>query len=355
MSASGLGAIRVYGSGALVLPAVTLTGIAVSKHQGSGALVLPSLSVSGVGIIKTVGTGTLVLPTVTLTGTGLSKKTGTGALTLPSIEVSGTGIAIEFITGTGALTLPKITVRGRMVATPVCPFADVSHMPNDFFHFHDNSSYDNDRMLYKDLNMEGLNIYGTPLTYYVVSYDTTYDPLFGEDDDRRIARKFPIKAQFQIPPELELYAGQGIEGLDNFTMFVSKKHFEHFSQYDNDSTMFPVAWPEDTSAYSAYTPKAGDILKSEYNNLFYEVLDIGEEEEMFLQKKHTWIFTVRPFRDEHLSLSASTSATMTEISAHLGADDIMDHNDYITSAEEDVLYDPSATETSSSQDDLDGW
>ena len=80
-------------------------------------------------------------------------------------------------------------------------------------------------MLYKDLNMESINIHGTPMMYYAVSYDTAYDHLFGEDDDRRVARKFLIKARFELPKELEQYAKFGIEGLDNFPMFVSKKHF----------------------------------------------------------------------------------------------------------------------------------
>ena len=229
-------------------------------------------------------------------------------------------------------------------------------MHNEWFHFHQNASYNNDRCLYQTLLSEGNNIYGTPMMYYVVSYDTTYDPLFGEDDDRRVARKFPIKAVYQLPKELEKYAEVGIEGLDMFPMYVSKKHFVEASRYDTSGvTLYPHVSGDATMMYESYTPKAGDIIRAEYTNLYYEILDIGEEEEVFLQEKHSWIFTVRRFRDEHLTLSGTTSAALSGIGELLGKDDIMDHNDYISAAEPDVTYDPSDTEEDSNQDDLDGW
>jgi hypothetical protein len=232
---------------------------------------------------------------------------------------------------------------------------DISY-DNDYFHFLQNKSYNNDRCLYDVLLSEGNNIYGTPMTYYVVTYNKTYDPLFGEDSNRKIERKFPVKAVYQLPKELEQYAKFGIEGLDTFPMYVSKKHFQQASKYSSSgTTLYPPTSGINTSAHGEYIPHAGDIIKANYTNLLYEIIDIGEEEEMFLQKKHTWVMTVRTFRNERLSLSATTSASMGELSASIGSTDIMSHNDYITSAESKVLYTDNGTEKNSNQSELDGW
>jgi hypothetical protein len=258
---------------------------------------------------------------------------------------------------TGQPEIPNITHQSEGAVHDYNPLPSKSYMPNEFFQFHQNPRYDADRHLYSDLMAEGFNIYGTPMMYYAITYDTTYDPLFGEDSLRRISRKFPIKAMYELPPEEELYQKFGIEGLDNFEMHVSKKHFGEASKYDTSGVeLFPSQYNQGKeNAYSEYTPKAGDILRAEYNNTYYEIVEVHEEEQMFLQGKHAWKFRVRVFRDEKFTYTSATSAAMTEISAVNDVDDILKANEYVDTVSADVLYEPESTEESSQQDDLGGW
>lgn len=237
------------------------------------------------------------------------------------------------------------------------PLSAYNHMPNKYQQFEQNAAYNKDRLVFEVAMSDMNNIYGTPMMYYVVSHDETYDPLFGEDDDRKIERRFPIKAVFELPKELDQLAKFGIEGLDNFVMYVSKQHFQHASQYATSGhQLYPVTSAAGTSAtYGTYIPRSGDILRSEYNNKYYEILDIGEQDEMFLQREHSYTLTVRTVVYEHIGLSATTSAAMTELISAVNRPDRLDHSDYISSADDDVLYVPESGESSTTIDPLSGW
>ena len=258
---------------------------------------------------------------------------------------------------TGDIQLNSISASVNGIVEEL-PFAHLECLPNEYFQFSENSEYDNDSMLFDDIQMEHNNIYGNPMIYYVTTFDTSYDKLFGEDNNRVIIRKFPVKASFELPKEEENYSTFGIEGLDNFRMYISKKHFEYFSKYDGDSeaTMYPVYSGNKISAFDSTRPKVGDIIQSEHNTMYYEIIDVGEEEEMFLQRKHSWTLTVRQLKNEHLSLSASTSATMTDIyNEVLNKEDITRLNDYISSADDNVLYTSSVGEELDTTNPLNGW
>jgi hypothetical protein len=357
---SAVGTVIKTGTGTLTLPIISLsaTGTVTTIISGTGLLSLSAITLSAVGTVTSMITATdnLILSNISLSAVGvaITTITGTGSVTLPGLSLSAAGLAATtLVIGTGAITLPSLDIDASIQTVSICLFDD--HSQNEFFHFQQNNSYDKERCLYDSLLSEGNNIYGTPMMYYVVSYDVSYDLLFGEDDDRRIERKFPIKAVFTLPEELEQYNPFGIQGLDNFPMNVSKKHFTQLSRNNNRSRLFPVQNSSNLSAFGPIDPKAGDLIKSEYNDVFYEIIDVGEEKEMFLQAKHSWTLTVRVFTDEMLSLSADTSAAMTEISAVIDRNDVLSHNDYITSADDAVLYDPPSTEKDSSQSAFGGW
>ena len=309
--------------------------------------------------------------TVVITGVGFSDSGNIlyvdGTLATITLE-SSTSITFTVPTGVHVTTIDLILTNatgsstyapnGLTVVDETLAYENITPMPNSYFHFQANPDYDSDKELYRNLLAEGLNIYGTPMTYYVVTFDTSYDLLFGEDNNRRIARKFPIMARFDLPKEVDAYAKFGLENLDNFEMFVSKKHFSTASKYNTDGTSLypPETATSATSAYSSVRPKFGDIIKGDYNDIYYEVVDVGEEEEMFLQTKHSWRFLVRIFRDDKLSLSATTSANMTEISAVSDIDDIFEVNDYLTSASESIIYTCASGEAPSQQNDINtGW
>ena len=308
---------------------ITITGSAFSVSGNSA-------TIDGVNATLTSESSASIVTTVP------------NGVTIDIVDIVVTTSAGTTIYAPNGLTITEATIG----------YEDISPMPNSYFHFHANPDYNADKDLYKNLQAEAFNIYGTPMVYYVVSYDTSYDRLFGEDNDRRIARKFPIHAVFDLPKEEDAFEKFGLENLDNFEMHVNKKHFEYASKYNTSGV---ALYPPETatsaiSAYGSVSPKVGDMMKADYSDVFYEIVSVHQEEEMFLQDKHSFKFQVRVFRDDTLNLSATTSAAMTEISAVSNIDDILEINDYITSAKDDILYTCASGEATDKQSDIDnGW
>lgn len=197
---------------------------------------------------------------------------------------------------------------------------------DDFILGSDN--YSADRDLYSTLLTEAYNKFGVPCEYYLSTFDTDHNKIFGEDGNRYFIRKFPVMAYYILPKELELWSKWGIEGLDNFQMSISKKHFSAVCTSGN---------------YEYIRPKEGDVIQANYNNRYYEIIDVGEEEEMFLQKKHTWILTVSVFKDVNVkpnnSLSADDISNYTDQSS-----DIFDLSAIIEGDKNNFLYNPPESE-----------
>lgn len=166
-------------------------------------------------------------------------------------------------------------------------FDDFSRTRNSFFNFN-SISYDNDKLLYDLVLTEAYNKHGVSMTYYVVSYDTDYNEIFKEDNNRKFTKCFDIMGYYQLPREDEMFSQFGIDGLDVFQIFVSKKHFKTASTrlgYYNEE----------------YTPKPGDLIRPLYNEFFYEIVTVKQEIEMFLQGKHTWELTVQKYKINNIN------------------------------------------------------
>lgn len=197
--------------------------------------------------------------------------------------------------------------------------------------------YANERELFDLWITEAYNKFGVTLTYYAISFDTLHDPLFGEDNNRRIARKFDFMGFYSLPREEKLWSKFGIEGMDSISIFVSKRHFRVTSKHN-------FAKEEDVQ-YSEYIPKIGDIVCAQYNNYYYEITDVKEETGMYLlSKQHVWELVCKPFRNEHLSLSASTSADMGAISTIIQTEDPFNIKQFVEDNKEEVIYNPPPTE-----------
>jgi hypothetical protein len=65
-------------------------------------------------------------------------------------------------------------------------YKDISKMPTQWLRKCNGQNYDNERKLYRKLTTEAYNKFGVCMTYYVVSYDTQYDKIYGEDNDRSL-------------------------------------------------------------------------------------------------------------------------------------------------------------------------
>lgn len=218
----------------------------------------------------------------------------------------------------------------------VNPNFDSNAMPNSFFNIQ--QEYSDDKKLYDSLLTEGYNKYGVPSTFYVTDYNVNHDVIFGEDMDKHIIRKFNVMTYFELQPELEKFSNFGIEGLDNFSMWISKSHFKVASTYGTTGE----------GEFDSHVPMVGDILKTEFNDYWYEIINVNEQTEEFLQSKHSYELFVRVLRDEHLTVSPSLSGD--EINDHENLDDIFDMTEDINTEKTDVLYDQSG-----SSDPLSEW
>lgn len=165
---------------------------------------------------------------------------------------------------------------------------------NSYFNFK-GQEYTRDKQMLSGLVTEAYNKNGVCMDYYITSYDTKYNRIWGEDCNRRFIRNFDFMCYFHLPREEKLWTKFGVEGTDNFPLWIAKKHFRVASSQDGGVE---------------HIPKMGDIIRSKYNNYFYEIVEVAEEVGIWLQsKQHIWEIIVRVFKDEGISTTAETSAS----------------------------------------------
>jgi len=244
-------------------------------------------------------------------------------------------------------------------------FDHISRTKNtEYFNYRDD--YSNERNLFDIWSTEAYNNHGVCMEYYIASYDKKYDPIWGEDGDRRFTRHFDIMTMYNLPTEEKMWSKFGIEGTDEVTMWVTKRHFREASEYliseavDNCLILTQDGIPLITKnqedliqefcgdytpeKYGEYIPQIGDVIKSNYDNFFYEIVEVAEQTSMFLQsKQHIWEFIVKPFKDEGIELGGDTSAS--PISAFTDKDeDIFDVSNVVDVDKEDIIYKPKDSE-----------
>lgn len=212
------------------------------------------------------------------------------------------------------------------------------------------SCYDGENELYASLLEGAFNSVPIPAVFYVISYDTSHDNIFGEDPTRKIIRKFNFNAYSETLPtedtQFSTFYG-GIEGMDQFPLFVSKKHFTRRSQQDylgNDS-QFPV-----------YSPRGGEYVKLLFNGKYYEVITVKETDDQHLQRQNTYTLNLKVYEDDKASFISQTSASMVDDIGTVTniANDIFDSSDIVDIEKEDILYQPDPTEEDP-QDPFVGW
>jgi len=225
-------------------------------------------------------------------------------------------------------------------------------MPTSWLRKYGGHDYSSERRLFKKLVTECYNLHGVELTYFITSYDTHYDRIWGEDCDRRFIRKFDFMAKYQLNTEEKMWTKFAIEGIDNFSIFVSKEHFRVASTFSDRRVRGNIG----RSTYASVVPKSGDIIQSKYNNYLYEIITVKEEAMMpHLSKEYVWELIVSPFRDDHIKLDSATSASMDQISAYTNKDsDIFNIKDVLASAVSAVDYQPE-TDESDPRDPWGGW
>jgi hypothetical protein len=176
------------------------------------------------------------------------------------------------------------------ITNRITDYEDYDFMPTSFFR-RSLPHYDSERELYSVLQMEAFNQKGVNLEYFVISYDTEYNKVWGEDNDRVYLSAFNIMSYYELPEETEIWNKYSIEGIDTFHIYVNKLHFNYIT---GGNGIFPL---ED-----GYEPKIGDFVRAIYNNYYYEIINVNHTEQMFLQFKHCWDLIVRPLKNEHIGI-----------------------------------------------------
>lgn len=222
----------------------------------------------------------------------------------------------------------------------------------EFFN-HFNPNYDNERKLYDLLLTEAYNLHGVSLTYFVLSYNTSADKIFGEDNNRTVLRSFDFMGMLDLPRDVRNFSTMGLGWTDKFHIFASKKHMSVASSMDMNGT----------SAYDSYSPRAGDFIRlsyndfndpsrqtpdqcenpapndlyrnAEFNTTYYEIISVKSEEEQFLQHKHSWDMIVRVHRDKSIPLNGATTdgsntqSTFGDLWKYTSKDDMFDIGKFI--------------------------
>lgn len=198
---------------------------------------------------------------------------------------------------------------------------------NSYFDF-GSDRFQKERDLFSVVINEYYNKYGVCMEYYIVSYDTKYDKVFGEDNNRTCRRNFKVNGYFNLPREDKIWTKFGIEGTDEIIMWVSKRHFRGASHSNGE--------PE-------YIPQIGDIIKSEYSTYFYEITEVAEDTAQYFQSNQfVWELHIRPMKNEYIDVTPELSASDYAMATSL--DDIFNIDNNVDVEKEDVVYKPETGE-----------
>jgi len=206
-------------------------------------------------------------------------------------------------------------------------------MATNFFNVNSNL-YSSEKNLFDLLATECINFHGICCEYYLTTWDENHNRIWGEDMDRFYVRSFDFMSMMEIPQEIGIHSVQGLNLQDMFHLYVTFKHFQAASGFGEGNVSFQ--------------PKTGDVIKTKFNERFWEIVDVGQETpDMHLQTKHAWDITVIPWINEQISLTADTTIIDEPLIEQLSTSDIFDISEEINN-KKDVIEQSNNTE-------LSGW
>ena len=199
----------------------------------------------------------------------------------------------------------------------------------------ESSDYKAENFLVSSNIAQAFNMYGICFTFYIRTYDVTYDPIFGEDNNSRYVRSFPFMGMYQEPEENKFFSQFGMEQTDEVSIFVSKLHFRAAS---NDPT-----------TKQEYIPRLGDLVEANGTKFLYEIVSIPKVTDFsyYQSLNIVWEFCVRPYKNEHLDIDGSIQGTtLNQDTDKESPADIFDIRNIIDSKKESILYKPKPNESS---------
>jgi len=167
---------------------------------------------------------------------------------------------------------------------------DDYHKPEwDLF---DNIQDNPEHELFDSVNNEFTEISGFRVYYYVKQ--KTKDPnhvdhLYGEAPNTEFSEPIPTKLIYTPTEEKSMLDAFGItmdEFIEGVHMPVSMWDRDIKDKYNEKSDI-----PEPITQ-----PMVGDVIKVLWNNISYEVVDVGAEDKIFQAKKLVYNFILKPYR-----------------------------------------------------------
>jgi hypothetical protein len=218
-------------------------------------------------------------------------------------------------------------------------FDNFNKSRNNYFRY-TGQEYSMEKRLLSQIYTEAINKFGNYFEYFVTSYNTKYQPIFGEDSNRRFIKNFEFMAFFQIPNEEKMYGKFGIETQDinNINMWISKRHFRYVAGNINGVEV---------------VPKIGDIVRMDFNNMYYEIIDVPKETgyEWLHSNQHVWELQMKIFKDEQIKTTNTDTSASNIVDYTNKDDDIFDVTDIVDIKNEDLKYEPKPTEKPSNNKD----
>ena len=168
-----------------------------------------------------------------------------------------------------------------------------------FFHEETQDIYKLERDLFRSMSRELTTQKGVQCQYYVTTLDTDSNRgmVTTEDLDRKIERKFTVQTYFALPQEdFYTFAPVGMEFINDFRIQIEFEHFAAVSQYNSTMT---------SAVYESIVPKAGDLIFSQFNKTFYEIVSVKQNDGQFLKYQSIWSLYVREMKDEKMDTSGN--------------------------------------------------
>ena len=168
----------------------------------------------------------------------------------------------------------------------------------------DTECKDNERFLYNSLLTDSYNKFAPIWQYYPTTYDLVTDRVFKEDSNRKVIRCFSASGMIEdIPAEHRSYKLEGLVGNDIVRAWFSQAHFTEASTYSGLSP----------NIYPSWAPAVGDYLYLTSNGLFYEVINVNDAIELFMNRSHNWELVMRVYRDNKLTVSAGSPTLVNDV------------------------------------------
>ena len=176
------------------------------------------------------------------------------------------------------------------------------------------NEYTDEQNLIESTLIEANDIYGLPVNYYILDFDNDEaDTLYGEDQNEKFTGPYSTKVSFKPYEEVHLVDAFGIinnESLENINM--PKFTFSR----DISSTI---------------NPKAGDVIHFIYNNIYYEITHVHDEQDIFLTKSLSYNFAAKIYRRTNVDTAVNVDILTTSEPLSAWGD-----NDFIETAANEV-------------------